>query len=69
MTQPMTPDLRVRTVDDLMAQHPATMAVFNAFGVDSCCGAHRTVHEAATADLVDEAALVDALERAMAEAR
>lgn len=69
MTNPTTPDLRLRTVDDLMAQHPATMAVFNAFGVDSCCGAHRTVHEAAVADLVDEAALVSALERAMAEAR
>lgn len=69
MTQPMTPELRDRTVDALMAQHPATMAVFNAFGVDSCCGAHRTVHEAAVADLVDETALVSALERAMAEAR
>lgn len=52
-----------------MAQHPATMAVFNSFGVDSCCGAQRTVHEAARADLVDEAALIDALARAMAEAQ
>jgi len=64
-----TPDIRLRTVDDLMAQHPATMAVFNSFGVDSCCGAQRTVHEAARADLVDEAALIDALARAMAEAQ
>lgn len=69
MTDLTTSDLRSRTVDDLMVQHPATMAVFNAFGVDSCCGAHRTVHEAAIADLVDETALLDALARAMAEAR
>lgn len=55
------------TVDDLMAQHPTTMAVFNAFGVDSCCGAHRTVHEAALADGVDERALLEALRRAVAE--
>ena len=55
------------TVDDLMARHPATMAVFNAFGIDSCCGAHRTVHEAAVADGVDERALLEALQRAVAE--
>lgn len=60
-----TPDLRLRTVDDLMAAHPATMAVFNAFGVDSCCGAHRTVRDAAAEDHVDEAALLAALARAL----
>lgn len=69
MTDLTTPDLRFRTVDDVMARHPATMAVFNSFGVDSCCGAHRTVHDAAIADLVDETALLDALARAMADAR
>ena len=57
------------TVDDLMARHPTTMPVFNAFGVDSCCGAHSTVHEAAARDGVDEAALIAALERAIAEAK
>lgn len=67
MTNLTTPDLQLRTVDDLMAQHPATMAVFNSFGVDSCCGAHRTVREAAVEDRVDEASLLDALARAIAE--
>lgn len=55
-------------VDQMMADCPATMVVFNAFGVDTCCGAHRTVHEAAVEDGVDEAALLVALQQALAEA-
>lgn len=66
MTIPMQFDPRVTKVDDLMARHPATMAVFNAYGVDSCCGAQRSVHVAAVEDQVDERALIEALERAMA---
>jgi iron-sulfur cluster repair protein YtfE (RIC family) len=66
---PNSPDLPARTVDAVMAQHPATMAVFNAFGVDSCCGAHRTIHEAAVADHVDVATLLVELERAIAVSR
>jgi iron-sulfur cluster repair protein YtfE (RIC family) len=49
------------TVDALMASHPKTLAVFNSFGIDSCCGAHRSVRDAAVEDGVDEAALVSAL--------
>lgn len=56
------------TVDQLMADYPGTMRVFNAFGVDTCCGAHRTVRVAATEDGVDEAALFAALRQALAEA-
>lgn len=65
--QPIDP--RAMTVDELMARHPETMAVFNAFGIDSCCGAHRSVHEAAAADEADEAALLDALTRAIGAGR
>lgn len=57
------------TVDTVMALHPATMAVFNEFGVDTCCGSHSSVREAATRDGVDEAALVAALRRAIAGIR
>ncbi|MBW7933411.1 MAG: DUF542 domain-containing protein [Gemmatimonadaceae bacterium] len=57
------------SVDALMARHPATMAVFNAFGVDTCCGAHSSVREAAARDGVDEAALVAALRRAIEDAQ
>lgn len=53
------------TVDEIMARSPATMPVFNAFGVDSCCGAHSTVREAAERDGVNETALIAALELAM----
>lgn len=61
-------DPEATTVDQLMAQHPETMAVFNAFGVDNCCGAHRTVHEAAVEDAVSEQALVEALAAAVRQA-
>jgi iron-sulfur cluster repair protein YtfE (RIC family) len=68
----MSSDTRIlaeMTVDDVMARHPATMRVFNTFGVDSCCGAHSSVREAAERDGVDEVALLAALERAMQEPR
>ena len=65
MTTRIQFDPRTTKIDDLMAGHPATMAVFNAFGVDSCCGAQRSVHDAAEEDQVAERALVEALERAM----
>lgn len=55
------------TVDALMARYPATMSVFNAFGVDTCCGAGRTVREAAAEDGTDESKLVEALQQAIAE--
>lgn len=53
------------TVDALMASYPATMPVFNAFGVDTCCGAHRTVRAAALEDRADEVALTAALRQAI----
>lgn len=60
--------IEAMTLDDLMARYPATMAVLNAHGVDSCCGAHASVHEAARRDGVDESALVAALRRAIERA-
>lgn len=57
------------TVDALMARYPATMSIFNAFGVDTCCGAHRTVREAAAEDGTDESKLVSALQLAIVESR
>ena len=55
------------TINDVMSRYPATMEVFNAFGVDSCCGAHDTVREACARDGIDEAELVQALARVVAE--
>jgi len=33
------------TVDEIIRRHPAAMAVFNRFGIDTCCGAMMTVEE------------------------
>ena len=37
------------TVNDVLHCHPATMCVFNAFGVDACCGGAQPLREAAHA--------------------
>lgn len=62
----VTKSIVEETVDALMASHPETMPVFNAFGVDTCCGAQRTVRVSAVEDGCDEAALVAALQNAIA---
>ena len=50
------------TVNELIARHPATVATFNAFGIDACCGGAVPVREAARRDGADPDALVAALE-------
>jgi iron-sulfur cluster repair protein YtfE (RIC family) len=57
------------TVNDLLLRYPATIRVFNAFGVDACCGGAATLAEAAEAEGIELAALLEALtEAAGAEA-
>ena len=63
MTAPVT------TVNDLIALHPATVAVFNAFGIDACCGGAVPVHEAALRDGADPDALLAALAEVVGEPR
>ena len=41
------------TVNDVVKRHPATMEVFNRYGLDTCCGAMLTVEQAAHQDGVD----------------
>ena len=53
------------TVNATMARWPATMAVFNRFGVDSCCGGASSVEDAARRDGVDAPALCAALRDAI----
>ncbi len=50
------------TVNDIIARHPATVAVFNAHGIDACCGGAVSVAEAAARDGADLAALLADLE-------
>ena len=37
------------TVNDVLHCHPETVRVFNAFGVDACCGGAQPLREAAHA--------------------
>ena len=61
------------TVNDVLHCHPATMRVFNAFGVDACCGGAASLADAAGDAGIEPVALLEALEsvilRAAEEAR
>lgn len=56
--QPIDP---TATVDQTIARHPQTIAVFNRFGLDSCCGGGAPIIEAARRDGADPLALLEAL--------
>lgn len=56
------------TVHELIKRHPATQAVFQRFGVDTCCGGAVSVEAAARRDGLDPNELCGAL-RAALEAR
>lgn len=45
------------SVNDVTMRYPATIAVFNRFGVDTCCGGILSVEAAARANDVDRDAL------------
>jgi regulator of cell morphogenesis and NO signaling len=50
------------TVNELILRYPATIAVINAFGIDSCCGGGVPLKTVARRDELDLDALVAALE-------
>lgn len=56
------------SVNEVMARYPATLPVFNRFGVDTCCGGGAAVRDAARRDGADVDALLDALRAATAAA-
>ena len=56
------------TVNEAIGRYPATVAVFNAFGIDACCGGAAPLAEAAVRDGADPDALLQAV-RAAAEGR
>lgn len=60
------PDIAVNEAIRLV---PATVSVFNAFGIDACCGGDRTIARAAAEDGADATALLEALRRAAEGAR
>jgi iron-sulfur cluster repair protein YtfE (RIC family) len=54
------------TVNEAIRRYPATVAVFNAFGIDACCGGAAPLAEAAVRDGADPDALVRAVRAAAA---
>ena len=55
-------------VNEIITRFPATIAVFNRFGIDACCGGWSSVDEAADRDGVDREALIEALRAAIVAA-
>ena len=52
-------------VNEVISRFPATVAVFNRFGIDACCGGWASLDEAAQRDGVDREALIEALRAAI----
>lgn len=55
------------TINEIVAAHPETIAVFNRFGLDTCCGGGIRVDEAARRDGIDVESVVAALKQAIAK--
>lgn len=51
------------TVNEIITQHPETMAVFRKHGIDSCCGGALTLAEVARKHRIDFIVLLAELER------
>lgn len=54
------------TVNEAIRRFPATVAVFNAFGIDACCGGAAMLAEAAVRDGADPVELLEAVRAAAA---
>lgn len=61
------PDLSTCTVNETIRRFPATVEVFNRFGIDACCGGAAPIREAALRDGADPDDVVAALEHVLAE--
>lgn len=57
------------TVHEVITRAPATKAVFQRYGVDTCCGSHVSVEEAAHRDNLDSTKLCNELRAAAAGQR
>ena len=55
------------TVNEIVARHPETIAVFNRFGIDSCCGGGVPLGDAAHRDGAALDALIRALDEVLAQ--
>ena len=57
------------TVNDTLRIFPATVAVFDRFGIDACCGGAASIAAAARRDGADLVALIEALRLAAEQGR
>lgn len=55
------------TINEIVARCPETIAVFNRFGMDTCCGGSVPVEEAARRDGLDLDPILAALREAMGQ--
>lgn len=62
-------ELETRTVNEIIRLWPATVEVFNRFGLDACCGGAVPPAEAAARDGAGPEALRRALDEAVEGAR
>jgi regulator of cell morphogenesis and NO signaling len=58
MNEVITRDM---VINDVIKKYPQTIAIFNRFRVDSCCGGGVSIEKTATRDGVDVDALITAL--------
>ena len=56
---------RDRIINDVIKKYPQSIAVFNEFRVDSCCGGGQSIEKTAAADGIDVDALLQALNEAV----
>ncbi len=49
----MTAIQKERVVNDVIQEHPATLPVFNRWGIDSCCGGAKRLEEVARSHRFD----------------
>lgn len=53
------------SVNDMISRHPETAGVFNAYGIDTCCGGGASVQNAARDANVDATTLCTDLDAAI----
>jgi regulator of cell morphogenesis and NO signaling len=51
------------TVNDVIEKFPDSIAILNSLGVDSCCGGHLTLSEAAAESMIEVETLLTELTR------
>jgi len=52
------------TVNEVLRLYPATVAIFNEYGIDTCCGGGIALAAAAERDAIDLAVLLSRLQQA-----